>query len=819
MQLQNTFTFVIITKLQVNKIVQLLSSYTLSQKIEAFNYFFTNINFVFPLCSQTNNLIEPNLKISLILLSANKNTDEISMATPCECEIEEEKTNAVVSINPINGKFDTTKLTPRKLVINLKRLKMPIKNMISTINNEISQNIKFLIGPTEFHNQYLPPFEDQKTPDKILSIESVPCSVNQEIDQDSVLNGKIPVIENNCDFQDSKVSNFNPINNIKIDEKLNLKSKSIDLKVTTEISENEKGLFIKKFKCLLCEKIYRKKKSLMCHSQHHHPGQCPLCGLYYGLTASEKGEHNKMHHFKEHPFICEECGESFKRNQQFQRHLETHKKKISIPKENQKNVKKCDICSTEFKSNKCFEKHILDGHKTEGYMCDRCGSHFKDKYSLQQHNFKVHKKELHCPQCSKKFTYKSNLDRHILLHTEHKKSYICEKCGSAYFTPMALKEHFIYAHKFSKDFGCHICKKSFAAKRSLQRHQIVHSDERPYNCSLCSRSFKIKSNLVRHKHLTHNAPIQIEKEKKLPKNLIAKTNNKIFSAKEKNNKSNITPTNVEENNLFKVLNNEIQYQHQQEFKTSNNIEMHTQQSHIFPYYNNDFEANPNASENINLHRNHTQNNYTAQTDWNNTPVQHEMNEYSLINAENLIALQIKSESKQRDNCQIMDIPNVDLIHYQDLWNTNDQSHEEYNTEIDGTNESHTYNNIGSILTNLEMMENQINHNDTNIGLTQFQTAVEINQIKTQNVDQASYDFNSHNHTIIDISNTFLRENLCENPDDVTPNNETKREPNNITDVMESIDLSQKQFKEILQNTNENVTLPSLIDYLQHPYQF
>lgn len=87
----------------------------------------------------------------------------------------------------------------------------------------------------------------------------------------------------------------------------------------------------------------------MLHFQHH-PGFCPDCGEKIGYTAAvsytspspsnnfkpnpfffkEIVAHNRQFHINERPIICEICGESFTRNQQYQVHLQNHDKAKEI---------------------------------------------------------------------------------------------------------------------------------------------------------------------------------------------------------------------------------------------------------------------------------------------------------------------------------------------------------------------------------------------------------------------------------------------------------------------------------------------------------
>ena len=52
--------------------------------------------------------------------------------------------------------------------------------------------------------------------------------------------------------------------------------------------------------------------------------------------------------------------------------------------------------------------------------------------------------------------------------------------------------------KQSKRIACEICGQVFVAKQGLQRHQFVHTKEKPFECSLCPKKFTRPSNLAKH---------------------------------------------------------------------------------------------------------------------------------------------------------------------------------------------------------------------------------------------------------------------------------------------------------------------------------
>ena len=54
------------------------------------------------------------------------------------------------------------------------------------------------------------------------------------------------------------------------------------------------------------------------------------------------------------------------------------------------------------------------------------------------------------------------------------------------------------AHDDLEELKCNICSKVFSSKYNLRRHVKTHTGEKPFSCLTCGRKFFHKHNLVRH---------------------------------------------------------------------------------------------------------------------------------------------------------------------------------------------------------------------------------------------------------------------------------------------------------------------------------
>ena len=219
--------------------------------------------------------------------------------------------------------------------------------------------------------------------------------------------------------------------------------------------------------CNYCFKRFTTKMVLTSHFNRKHskkdqPYECRDCHSNFKLKEE------LMSHIQNNlclkPIQCEYCPRKFTQAV-YKDHLQMHAQKSHASY-------RCDKCSKKFFNQTKFIKHQKYHDAPQTYSCSHCDKSFGSKLILNRH-IKFHmEQKTQCKMCSKEIFGKSLLVKHMLDHFIDR-PIDCEECRNKYCDFLV---HFL-GHFDEPKFHCLHCQDKFYLQTDLDYHILIHSED------------------------------------------------------------------------------------------------------------------------------------------------------------------------------------------------------------------------------------------------------------------------------------------------------------------------------------------------------
>ncbi|XP_058455977.1 zinc finger protein 271-like [Malaya genurostris] len=222
------------------------------------------------------------------------------------------------------------------------------------------------------------------------------------------------------------------------------------------------------FPCAKCDRKFPTMKTMRIHFALKHPEvpvrfKCTVCNKLFKHKTSLRD--HMANHTGQQPYGCVHCEERFIRKKDMERHLEDmHGAEGGTGSAEQKERFACMYCPRTLLSKTARYLHIKHNHA--------------DKEPIAKQVLLSLPDSLTCSHCKKSFTSRNTLKLHVLNHLG-KLPHQCDTCDAGFYKPADLLKHKQRYHSagssmsLANRFKCAYCPRIFIRKSARRYHHTV----------------------------------------------------------------------------------------------------------------------------------------------------------------------------------------------------------------------------------------------------------------------------------------------------------------------------------------------------------